>query len=213
MDPPDRCPIFWGNRGAPASNLRGEFFALATFISTSLEGDQAIQGFNFLIPADSIHAPANAIGLTPKLESTFTQAWNQAVEAVIDGRYREALGYVDAADQIVPGLIHVERAPGFEMGTLWLSTIYLQSGIKGDSIKVAGKYAAYFRELADRNKGAEYFIGDSPAGDHHLVVPGTGEVRALQHAGRSDTGVRLDPAPADGVHPRELLRADSAGAV
>jgi len=46
-----------------------------------------------------------------------------------------------------------------EMGTLWVSTIFLQTGIKSDPSKVTGKYAAYFRELAAMNKGAEYFIG------------------------------------------------------
>jgi len=60
--------------------------------------------------------------------------------------------------KLAGGLLNEMATP--EMGTLWLSTIYLQSGIKGDSSKVTGKYAAYFRELADRNKGAEYFIGD-----------------------------------------------------
>ena len=46
-----------------------------------------------------------------------------------------------------------------EMGTLWVSTVLLQTGIKSDASKVTGKYAAYFRELAQMNKGAEYFIG------------------------------------------------------
>ena len=46
-----------------------------------------------------------------------------------------------------------------EMGTLWLSTILLQTGIKSDPSKITGKYAAYFRELTAMNKGAEYFIG------------------------------------------------------
>jgi serine protease Do len=104
------APISWGNSGGPAFNTRGEVIGLATFISTSLEGDQAIQGFNFLIPIDSIHALASSIGLTPKPESAFTQAWDRALDALIDGRYREALGYMDEADRIVPGLVDVERA-------------------------------------------------------------------------------------------------------
>ena len=58
--------ISWGNSGGPAFNSRGEVVALATFISTSLEGDQAIQGFNFLIPVDSIHALAKQVGADPQ---------------------------------------------------------------------------------------------------------------------------------------------------
>jgi multiple sugar transport system substrate-binding protein len=46
-----------------------------------------------------------------------------------------------------------------EMGTLWVSTILLQTGIKSDPSKITGKYAPYFRELTAMNKGAEYFIG------------------------------------------------------
>jgi multiple sugar transport system substrate-binding protein len=46
-----------------------------------------------------------------------------------------------------------------EMGTLWLGTILLQTAIKSDASKVTGPYAEYFRELADRNKDAVYFIG------------------------------------------------------
>lgn len=103
------APISWGNSGGPAFNLRGEVIGLATFISTSLEGDQAIQGFNFLIPIDTIQAMAREIGLTPLAESPFNTEWNQAMDAAIEGRYREALGHADAADKIVPGLIDVER--------------------------------------------------------------------------------------------------------
>ncbi|HZS32888.1 MAG TPA: extracellular solute-binding protein [Methylomirabilota bacterium] len=46
-----------------------------------------------------------------------------------------------------------------EMGTLWLETVLLQTAIKSDASKVGGRYAAYFRELLDRNRDAEYFIG------------------------------------------------------
>ncbi len=101
--------ISWGDSGGPAFNSRGEVIGLATFISTSLEGDQAIQGFNFLIPIDTIHAMAQGIGVTPLADSPFTQAWNQAMDAVAAGRYREALTHAEAADTILPGLIDVRR--------------------------------------------------------------------------------------------------------
>ena len=46
-----------------------------------------------------------------------------------------------------------------EMGTLWVTSSYRQSGIKSDASKLTGDYAAYFRELVDLNKNAKYFIG------------------------------------------------------
>lgn len=103
------APISWGNSGGPAFNVRGEVIGLATFISTTLEGDQAIQGFNFLIPIDTVQAMAQQIGLTPSTDSPFTRAWDQAMEAIIEGRYGDALPHAEAADKIVPGLIDVER--------------------------------------------------------------------------------------------------------
>jgi len=104
------APISWGNSGGPVFNIRGEVVALATFISTSLEGDQAIQGFNFLIPVNSIHALAKQVGLTPSTDSTFTREWDQVIEAFIAGNLREAITHAEAADKIVPGLIDVRRA-------------------------------------------------------------------------------------------------------
>jgi len=104
------APISWGNSGGPVFNIRGEVVALATFISTSLEGDQAIQGFNFLIPIDSIHALAKQVGVTPSTDSPFTRAWDRAIEAFVEGRYAEAVAHAEEADKIVPGLIDVRRA-------------------------------------------------------------------------------------------------------
>jgi hypothetical protein len=89
--------------------LDGEVIGVATFISTSLQGDQAIQGFNFLIPVDTIQAMARQIGLTPKADSPFMREWHQALSDAVAGYLREALEHVDAADKIVPGLIDVWR--------------------------------------------------------------------------------------------------------
>jgi serine protease Do len=104
------APISWGNSGGPAFSVRGEVVGLATFISTSLDGAQAIQGFNFLIPIDSIHAMAKQIGLTPSTDSPFTRAWDQVTDAFMEGRLRDALAHAEAADQVMPGLIDVRRA-------------------------------------------------------------------------------------------------------
>jgi S1-C subfamily serine protease len=103
------APITWGNSGGPAFDLNGDVIGVATFISTSLEGDQAIQGFNFLIPVDTIQAMARQIGLTPKADSPFMTEWDQALNDAVAGHLREALEHVDAADKIVPRLIDVWR--------------------------------------------------------------------------------------------------------
>jgi len=46
-----------------------------------------------------------------------------------------------------------------EMGKMWIETVYLQTGIKADVKSFSGPHAAYFTELMDRQKGADYFIG------------------------------------------------------
>jgi len=95
--------ITWGNSGGPAFNLRGEVIGVATFISTTAEGDQAIQGFNFLIPVETIHEFAQKIGLVPTTDSPFTQKWREAVTQFFEGDYRRAIRAVDEAERIMPG--------------------------------------------------------------------------------------------------------------
>ena len=77
--------ISWGNSGGPAVSWSDEVIGVATFISTSLEGDQAIQGFNFLIPVDTIHALAQRIGVTPQSDGPFMREWQAAVNAYFRG--------------------------------------------------------------------------------------------------------------------------------
>ncbi|RPI07929.1 MAG: serine protease, partial [Zetaproteobacteria bacterium] len=101
--------ISWGNSGGPAFNWNDRVIGVATFISTSLEGDQAIQGFNFLIPVDTIHDLARQVGVTPQSDGTFMLEWQAAVNAYFGGRFRTALAHAEAADAILPGLADVYR--------------------------------------------------------------------------------------------------------
>ena len=101
--------ISWGNSGGPAFNLRGEVIGAATFISTTLEGDQAIQGFNFLIPVETIHAYAREISLKPTGDSPFTQMWERAVTRYFQGNYAGAVQTVDEAERIMPGFPDLAR--------------------------------------------------------------------------------------------------------
>jgi multiple sugar transport system substrate-binding protein len=59
--------------------------------------------------------------------------------------------------KLAAGMLNEMATP--EMGASWLSTILLQTAIKADASKVTGKYASYFKELGQRNKDAEFFIG------------------------------------------------------
>jgi hypothetical protein len=116
--------ITWGNSGGPAFNLRGEAIGVATFISTTLEGDQAIQGFNFLIPIETVREFAQAISLTPTTDSPFTRTWERAVDSYFNGDYAGAVRSVDEAERIMPGFpdlmrlrseaqMRAAREPGF----------------------------------------------------------------------------------------------------
>jgi hypothetical protein len=103
------APISWGNSGGPAFNRNGEVIGQATFITTSLDGDQAIQGFNFLIPIETILKMAKDIGLAPRADDPFTDEWEHAVVAYFGGDYRQALERLEVADKLLPGLWDVER--------------------------------------------------------------------------------------------------------
>jgi len=99
--------ISWGNSGGPAFNGNDEVVGVATFISTSLEGDQAIQGFNFLIPVDTILSLAEQAGVVPVSEGAFMQSWQAAVNAYFKGRFSTALAQVEAAEKVTPDLLDV----------------------------------------------------------------------------------------------------------
>jgi serine protease Do len=101
--------ITWGNSGGPAFNLQGEVIGVATFISTTFEGDQAIQGFNFLIPVDSIREFARQIGVVPEPDTPFMREWSQGVKAYFAGEYRRSLAHTDAALRIMAGFPDIER--------------------------------------------------------------------------------------------------------
>ena len=101
--------ISWGNSGGPAFNRNGEVVGAATFITTSLEGDQAIQGFNFLIPVQTIQQMAKDIGLTPKADDPFSDEWERAIAAYFEGKFGEALERVEVAEKLFPGLWDVQR--------------------------------------------------------------------------------------------------------
>ena len=99
--------IIQGNSGGPVFDDRGEVVGAATFTST--QGDQVVQGFNFLIPVETIQEAARAAGVMPKGDSTFTRLWNHGVDLYVRDLHYRAYRNMSAADRIHPGFPDVER--------------------------------------------------------------------------------------------------------
>jgi S1-C subfamily serine protease len=99
--------IIQGNSGGPVFDDRGDVVGAATF--TSLQGNQVVQGFNFLIPVETIQAAALAAGVTPVGESAFTRLWNRGVDFYVRDLHFRAYRNLRAAAELHPGFPDVER--------------------------------------------------------------------------------------------------------
>jgi serine protease Do len=99
--------IIQGNSGGPVFDDRGEVIGAATF--TSLQGDQVVQGFNFLIPVETVQEAARKAGVTPRGDSMFTRLWNHGVDLYIRDLHYRAYRNMSAANRIHPGFPDVER--------------------------------------------------------------------------------------------------------
>ena len=99
--------IIQGNSGGPVFDDRGQVIGAATF--TSLQGEQVVQGFNFLIPVETIQEAASKAGVTPKGDSMFTRLWNHGVDLYIRDLHYRAYRNMSAANRIHPGFPDVER--------------------------------------------------------------------------------------------------------
>jgi hypothetical protein len=99
--------IIHGNSGGPVINLAGEAIGAATF--TSYEGNQVVQGFNFLIPVETIWDAARQAGVTPQAGGAVMALWDQGIQQFQRGNYRRALTRFQAADHLHPGLFAARR--------------------------------------------------------------------------------------------------------
>ena len=99
--------IIQGNSGGPVFDDRGQVVGAATFTST--QGEQVVQGFNFLIPVETIQEAARAAGVVPRADSMFTQLWNHGVDLYLRDLHYRAYRNMSAADRIHPGFPDVER--------------------------------------------------------------------------------------------------------
>lgn len=99
--------IIQGNSGGPAFDDRGHVIGLATF--TSQQGDQIVQGFNFLIPVETVHEAARQGGVEPRADSAFTRLWNRGVDYYLGDLHYRAFRDLSAAAAIHAGFPDVER--------------------------------------------------------------------------------------------------------
>lgn len=80
---------------------------------------------------------------------------NECKVAAIGGGY--AVNAATKNPKLAAALLNEMTTP--EMGTLWLTSTLVQSGVKGNPSMITGKYKPYFDELAARNTDVKYFIG------------------------------------------------------
>lgn len=58
---------------------------------------------------------------------------------------------------LAAGLLDVMADP--EMGTMWLATVLVQTGIKSDPSQITGQYRDYFEELMTIDNSSTFFVG------------------------------------------------------
>ncbi len=99
----------WGNSGGPAINERGEVVGMLTFISLTSDETQAIQGFNFLVPVNTVKEFARAAGVALDKASPFNTVWHEAVARYTRGDWAGAQSRLDAANRLLANLPDVQR--------------------------------------------------------------------------------------------------------
>jgi len=99
----------WGNSGGPGVDAQGSVVGILTFISLTFDETQAIQGFNFLVPANIVREFARAAGARFDAPSPFNVVWHDAVARFARGDWSGARAKLDAAARLVPNLPDVQR--------------------------------------------------------------------------------------------------------
>jgi len=100
------APLTWGNSGGPAFNSKGEVIGIATFISIKNVGEsqQAIQGFNFLVPINTVKEFIRAAGVPINESSLFNKLWDEILNLYIQSKYKEALEKIEELNRIQEGM-------------------------------------------------------------------------------------------------------------
>ena len=82
---------------------------MLTFISLTSDETQAIQGFNFLVPVNTVKEFARAAGVALDKTSPFNIVWHEAVERYVRGDWAAAQSRLDAANRLLSNLPDVQR--------------------------------------------------------------------------------------------------------
>jgi S1-C subfamily serine protease/rhodanese-related sulfurtransferase len=99
----------WGSSGGPALDARGDVAGMLTFISLTADETQAVQGFNFLVPAGVVRDFARTAGVSLDAPSAFNTVWHDAVDRFERRDWQGALVGLDAASRLLPDLPDVQR--------------------------------------------------------------------------------------------------------
>jgi serine protease Do len=162
----------WGNSGGPAINEQGEVVGILTFISLTADETQAIQGFNFLVPANIVREFARAAGVTADTPSPFNAVWHEAVARYTRGDFAGAQSRLDAADRLVPNLPDVQRLQTEVQLRLLQSprgfSPWLIGGIAAFILAVGGVAWWGWRRRSRRQAATTGMAGSEPSG---VAVP------------------------------------------
>ena len=107
------------------------------------------------LPPDKSGPPENFQLGVMQLPAVNNAACNQCRTAAVGASF--GINVASKNQKLAAGFLNEMATP--EMGVLWIKTVMLQTATKTGATKVTGRYADYFEELAERHKGAEYFIG------------------------------------------------------
>lgn len=97
--------MIWGNSGGPIFSDGGEVVGMATFgsIAEGSGSSQAIQGFNFAVPASVVREFMRSTGVVTE-PSVFDRTWDRALSLYYAGNHRAAIGAFDEVLRLMPDL-------------------------------------------------------------------------------------------------------------
>jgi hypothetical protein len=97
-----------GNSGGPAVDDEGRVVGILT-LPPATSAEQAVQGFNFVIPADTVRDFLKDTAVKLDERSNFNTAWATALREFFAGRHPQAEKALAEANRLLPELPDVKR--------------------------------------------------------------------------------------------------------